>query len=251
VRLLNIELDDMSMIELLSRFDSGFAWTPNADCMVKLHDDRELWEAVRDADFICADGKIVCWGAHFLGTPVCEKVSGSDLFPAYCEYHKDDPEVRIFLLGAGPRVAATAAEKINARVGREIIVATHSPSMDFVNDSRESAEVVDLVNASSATVLGVGLGAPKQEIWIARYRARLEHIRTFMALGATIDFEAGHIPRAPEWMRNAGLESLHRLLREPRRLWYRYLVYDMRFFGLVLKQRLGRYHNPHEEAARQ
>jgi exopolysaccharide biosynthesis WecB/TagA/CpsF family protein len=232
------------MGELLDRFDRGFVWTPNVDCMVKLHDNPELVEAIQDADYICADGKILCWGAKFMGTPLREKVSGSDLFPAYCEHHRDNDDIRIFLLGAGPGVAAKAAENINRRIGREIIVAAHSPSMCFLDDTEECDRVIDMINNSGANVLGIGLGAPKQEIWIHRYRTRLKTIHSFMALGATIDFEAGTVKRAPRWVSDLGMEWLYRLILEPRRLWYRYLVYDMRFFWMLLKQRLGLYQPP-------
>lgn len=88
-------------------------------------------------------------------------------------------------------------ENINRKVGRQIVVGTHSPSFGFEKNEKECMELIDIINASGATVLLVGVGAPKQEKWIAKYRSQMFNIKLFMALGATIDFEAGNIKRAP------------------------------------------------------
>jgi UDP-N-acetyl-D-mannosaminuronic acid transferase (WecB/TagA/CpsF family) len=92
--------------------------------------------------------------------------------------------------------------------------------------------------------LAVGVGAPKQEIWIARHRHRMPRVTRFLAIGATIDFEAGTVKRAPKWMSRAGIEWLYRLMSEPRRLYRRYLIEGPPFFWLLLKQRLGLYRDP-------
>jgi exopolysaccharide biosynthesis WecB/TagA/CpsF family protein len=181
---------------------------------------------------------------RFLGIPVKEKVSGSDVLPAYCHFHRNNPVVRIFLLGGREGVAQMAMDRINQNTGRQIVVGAHSPSMQFVQSPDECAKVIDLIRQSGANVLVVGLGAPKQELWIDAYRERLPEVHSFMALGATLDFEAGTVQRAPQWMSSAGLEWLFRLLMEPGRLWRRYLVRDPYFFWLLLKQRLGLYRPP-------
>jgi exopolysaccharide biosynthesis WecB/TagA/CpsF family protein len=92
-------------------------------------------------------------------------------------------------------------------------------------------------------VLIVGLGAPKQEIWIDRYRGAMPNVRIFMGVGATIDYEADAVPRAPRWMTRNGLEWLYRITTEPKRYWRRYLR-DMEFFWLVAMDGLGRYRPP-------
>ena len=95
--------------------------------------------------------------------------------------------------------------------------------------------------------LAVGVGAPKQEKWILKYKDLMPNVKIFMAIGATIDFEAGNVKRAPQWMSRYGLEWLYRLLSEPSRLWKRYLVDDLPFFWLILKQRFGWYRNSFEK----
>lgn len=103
---------------------------------------------------------------------------------------------------------------------------------------------MDRINRSGATVLAIGVGAPKQELWITRYKDQLPNVQTFLAIGATIDFEAGTVQRSPRWMSDVGLEWLFRILCEPKRLWKRYLVHDLPFFWLILQQRLRTYRNP-------
>lgn len=243
-RILNIEVDTLSKADLLQEFDRGVLVTPNADHLVLLQEDESFFRAYREADFVTIDSQIVLWASRFLNLAVPEKISGSDFLPAYCDYHRDNPNVRLFLLGGRDGVAAKAAERINSRAGRRLVVGAHSPSMNFVNDPTECDSAIEMINQSRANVLAVGLGAPKQELWIIRNRAKLPRIHSFMAIGATLDFEAGTLRRAPTWMQRSGLEWLHRLAHEPGRLWRRYLLRDTRFFWLVLRQRFGLYREP-------
>jgi exopolysaccharide biosynthesis WecB/TagA/CpsF family protein len=190
------------------------------------------------------DSKILFFISRFLGTPIKEKISGSDLFPAFYQYHKNNEDIKIFLLGAREGVALKAQEKINAQVGRTMIVGAHSPSFGFEKNEEECAKIIELINQSGATVLAVGVGAPKQENFISKYKDQFTNIKIFLAIGATIDFEAGNIKRAPKWISEIGMEWLYRLLAEPKRLWKRYLVHGPSFFWLILKQKLNLYVDP-------
>ncbi len=244
VRILNAQLMNVSFAELLERFSSGSVVFLNVDTLMKLQRDREYASICGSADYVVGDGQILVYASCLLGTPLREKISGSDFLGAFCEYHRNDPEVRIFLLGAGPGVAARARSRINGRLGREIVVGAHSPSFGFEDEPDECADIVERINDSAATVLVVGVGAPKQEKWIARHRDRLRGVTRFLSVGATIDFEAGAVSRAPAWMSRVGLEWLYRLAQEPRRLWRRYLVEGPPFFWLLLRQGIGRYEDP-------
>lgn len=244
INILNVQVDNVSLNELLERLDRGVVYTPNVDHLIKLQNDREFQEAYQAAHFRVCDSKVLYYVSRFLGAPLREKISGSDLFPAFYEYHRYNPEIRIFLLGAAEGVARLAQQKINAKVGRDIIVEAHSPSFGFEKNEAECDAIIDLINQSGATVLAVGVGAPKQEKWIYKYKDRLPNVRIFLAIGATIDFEAGSLSRAPQWMSAAGLEWLYRLAMEPHRLWRRYLLEDPLFFWLVLKQKLNLYIAP-------
>ncbi|MGF1492095.1 MAG: WecB/TagA/CpsF family glycosyltransferase [Microcoleaceae cyanobacterium] len=242
VKILNVAIDKLATIDLLEKLKhGGVVFTPNVDHMVRLQRDAEFFEVYSQADYIVCDSKVLIYASHFLGDSIEEKISGSDLFPAFYQYYKDDEEMRIFLLGAAEGVAERAAQNINAKVGREMVVATYSPPYGFEKDESECQKIIQLINSSNATVLAVGLGAPKQEKWVSKYRSQLTGVNVVLAIGATIDFEAGNVQRSPQWMSNIGLEWLYRLLKEPKRLWRRYLVDSLPFFGLLLSQKFRRY----------
>jgi N-acetylglucosaminyldiphosphoundecaprenol N-acetyl-beta-D-mannosaminyltransferase len=245
-RLLNVWVDNLSMSELMATLDEGIVWTLNPDHLYHLQRTRDFYDAYRQADFITSDSKYVYWGLAWIGRRIKEKVSGSDIVPAYCAYHANDPAVKVFLLGATPGVAQRALERINARVGSRVVVGAHSPSMRFVGDEAEIAETIAVVNASGATCLIVGLGAPKQEIWITKYRNAMPNVKIYMGVGAAIDYEAGAVKRAPRWMTRTGLEWLYRITTEPRRYWRRYLR-DLEYFWLLLLDGLGLYRSPMTE----
>ena len=180
--------------------------------------------AYRKADFITSDSKYVYWALGWIGRRIQEKVSGSDIVPTFCQHHRDNPDVKIFLLGAAPGIAQKARERINAARGREVVVGAHGPSMNFVNDEAEIAEAIcDDQRIAARPCLIVGLGAPKQEIWMDRYRTAMPNVKVFMGVGATIDYEADAVVRAPRWMTRNGLEWVYRMTTEPRRYWRRYL----------------------------
>jgi exopolysaccharide biosynthesis WecB/TagA/CpsF family protein len=245
VHLLNINVHNIAMIELLDKLRlGGTVFTPNVDHLVKLQHNQEFYQAYQGADYMVCDSKVLMYAARFLKTPIQEKISGSDLFPAFYTYYKHEQSVKIFLLGSAPGIAERARQKINAKVGRDIVVAAHSPSFGFEMNEEECKKIVRLINNSGATVLAIGVGAPKQELWLMRYRDQLHNIKTFLAIGATIDFEAGNVKRSPRWMSEVGLEWLYRVICEPRRLWKRYLIHDLPFFWLILQQRLSLYRNP-------
>lgn len=243
VRVLNVEIDDIPLKPLLEALGhrGGVVYTPNVDHLVKLRYDRDLFRAYQAADYLTCDSQILMFAARLLGAPICEKISGSDLLPALYRYYAADRDITLFLLGAAEGVAARARDRINEQVGRNMVVDVYSPPYGFERDEAECEAIVERVNRSGATILAVGLGAPKQEKWIYHYRDRMPQVKTFLAIGASIDFEAGQVARAPRWMSNCGLEWAFRLCSEPRRLWRRYLVESLPFFGEILRQKLGCY----------
>ena len=244
IPILNIEIDNFSLDELLSELKEGIIVTPNVDHLVMLQHDKEFYDIYQKAEYVILDSQVVKIILRLLGTPAKAVISGSDFFPAFYKYHKDNPDIQIFLLGAMPGVAANAKEIINNKVEREIITGYYSPEFGFEKDENYCQKIIDMINESKANVLAVGLGAPKQEKWISKYRARLKHVKILMGIGATIDFEAGSLQRAPKYMRILALEWLYRLYKEPKRLWKRYIVNDLPFFWLVFKYKIGRYKNP-------
>jgi exopolysaccharide biosynthesis WecB/TagA/CpsF family protein len=244
IPILNIQVDNFTHQELLEEFKEGVLVTPNVDHLMILQEDREFYDLYRRAEYVAVDSRIVKNALKFLGTPIKEVIPGSDFFPFFYNFHKNDPETKIFLLGAKPGIAQQALEIINKKVGREIVVGALSPSFGFEANEVENQQIISVINRSSANVLLVGVGAPKQEKWIFRHKHQLPNIKMFLALGATIDFEAGNLKRAPRIFQLLALEWFYRLIKEPRRLWRRYLVHDLPFFYLILKQKLKTYRDP-------
>jgi len=245
VKILNLYIDNFSKDEFLKKLKQGIVFTPNVDHLMQLQSNRQLLQAYKAADYVICDSQILVYASKFLGTPFKEKLAGSDVFPAFCHYHKDNPDIRVFLLGAAPGVAKKAQARINARIGRKIVVAEYSPPWGFENDEQECHKIVQLINDSGATVLGVGVGAPKQELFISKYKQKFNpNIKIIMGIGATIDFEAGNVKRAPKFLSDIGLEWFFRFSVEPRRLWKRYFVDDVGFLWLILKQKFKLYKAP-------
>ena len=239
VVILGITIHNLSMIELLEKLNlyGGTVVTPNVDHLMRLQKEADFREVYKTADYSVCDSKIVQYASYFLGQPIREKISGSDLFPAFYQYNRDNQDTKIFLLGGKEGVAHQAQLNINKKVGREIVVEAYSPSFGFEKNEAECQMIVEKIRASGATVLAVAVGTPKQEKWIFKYKSSLPNIKIFLSVGATIDFEAGRLSRAPNWISAMGIEWLYRLLLEPKRLWKRYLVDDLPFLFLILKQK--------------
>jgi N-acetylglucosaminyldiphosphoundecaprenol N-acetyl-beta-D-mannosaminyltransferase len=242
-RILNAWVDSLTVDEVVEKLDEGILYTLNPDHLYHLQRNPDFFAAYQEAALVSSDSKYVYWGLAFLDRAIKSKASGSDIVPAYWRKNAKNPEVRIFLLGAKPGIADRARERINSLAGREIVVGAHGPSMNFVNDPEETSEAIDMINRSDATCLIVGLGAPKQEIWIMRNRHRMPGVKVYMGVGATIDYEALAIRRAPAWMNRNGLEWVFRMTTEPKRYWRRY-ARTLEYFWLVLLDRVGLYSAP-------
>lgn len=246
IKILNVKLDNINQQELLLQLNKGVLVTPNVDQIVKMQSDKEYYEIVKRAEWCVCDSKILFLCSKLLGTPLPEAIPGSSFFPAFYEYHKDDEHCKVFLLGAMNGVAQKAMDNINQKVGRQMVVAAYSPSYGFENKPEENDSIIQVINSSRANVVLVGVGCPKQEKWIDAHKSKMPNVDVWMALGATIDFEAGNIKRAPLIWRKFYMEWFYRFLQEPKRLFRRYFIDDMKFFWYFGKQLIGIYNNPFE-----
>jgi N-acetylglucosaminyldiphosphoundecaprenol N-acetyl-beta-D-mannosaminyltransferase len=162
-----------------------------------------------------------------------EKISGSDLVLPLMD-RAEREGWRVYILGGAPGVGALAAARLVERFPRIQIAGTDAPRIDMDAPASSRAPVLDRLRAAKADVVLVALGAPKQEIFIAEAAPDLRPA-VLLGVGAAIDFIAGTAKRAPRWMSSSGLEWLFRLLKEPRRMWRRYLVRDPEFLVIVLR----------------
>lgn len=240
IKFLNIAIDNITMEEAVREIENlilnkkpSYVVTPNVDHIVKLEKDEEFKEVYQNADLVLTDGMPLIWISKILKTPIKEKVSGSDLFPNVCKLAAEK-NYSLFLLGAAEGVAKKAAENLKDKYKEIKIAGIYSPSYGFENKDDEIQLIIKMVNESNPDILAVGVGAPKQEKFIYKYKNYL-NVPVSLAIGASIDFEAGNIKRAPNWMQNIGLEWFYRLCKEPIRMFKRYLIEDLEIIKILSK----------------
>lgn len=246
IDLLGVPIDNVSMdeaidtiVDLARTRRCAYVVTPNVDHLVKLQHDRAFREVYDQADLILADGMPLIWASRLLRTPLKEKVSGSDLFVRFAERATRE-NLRLYFLGGREGAAEKAAEVLTRRFPGLQVVGTYCPYFGFQDDPQENARIAATVHDADPHVLFVGLGAPKQELWIHRNREAL-NVPVSIGVGVSFEFVAGMVKRAPRPLQKLGLEWGWRLAMEPRRLWKRYLVDDRPFFTLLWRQYVAKH----------
>jgi N-acetylglucosaminyldiphosphoundecaprenol N-acetyl-beta-D-mannosaminyltransferase len=236
VRIGRLPIDKVTFEQALSQVDElvssrrgGTVFTPNVDHIVMAEEDAALREAYEAASLRLVDGMPVVWASRALGKGLPEKISGSDFVPRLLE-HARDQEWRVYLLGSTPDNVASAAARL--LTGGVNVVGYAGPRIDV---GARHDDVLEAVSRTTPDIVLLGLGAPKQELFAHQVASRLAPA-VLLGVGATIDFLAGALPRAPSWMSRSGLEWLYRLGREPTRLWRRYLLRDPKFAWIVMRQ---------------
>jgi N-acetylglucosaminyldiphosphoundecaprenol N-acetyl-beta-D-mannosaminyltransferase len=222
------------VLGLLELGDSGhYVVTPNVDHAVLLHKRPELASVYSDASLVIADGLPLIWASQWLKKALPERVAGSDLVPAV--FRAARKPLRVYLLGARPGIAQTAADNIVLKYPNVRIAGVQSPPVGFELETSTNNAAVSLVAEAAPDILVLGLGAPKQELWAYRERYRLK-AKVILCAGATIDFLAGARRRAPLWCQRYGLEWAYRALEEPRRLVPRYAEDAVMFPRLMARE---------------
>lgn len=218
----------------------GWIVTPNLDILREFTLDAESRELILSASHRVADGAPIVWASRLAGAPLPERVPGSDLVLSLPEAAAK-AGARVFLLGGKPGVATTAArrlEDLHPELGR---VGSYCPPVGFEDDPAELARINAAIRETSPVLILIGLGFPKQERLIRWLRSELPSA-WFAGVGISLSFLAGDQPRAPAVLQRLGLEWLHRLWHEPRRLFGRYVVrgvpFSLRLFGWALASRL-------------
>jgi N-acetylglucosaminyldiphosphoundecaprenol N-acetyl-beta-D-mannosaminyltransferase len=223
--------------DLVKAKNGGTVFTPNVDHVVLFEEDPAFRRAYEATTLSLADGMPVVWAARLLGTPVPEKVSGSDLVIPLAK-RAAVRGWRVFLLGASDNAAIAAKVEIERIAPGVNIVGRLSPMIDLKQPATARASIVDTVKAASPDIVFFAFGTPKQEIFIDEVRDALKPA-VLLGVGASFDFIAGLVPRAPRWMAQNGLEWLYRLTKEPKRLWRRYLVRDPKFAVIFARSLIG------------
>jgi len=200
------------------------------------HERPEVRAALNGADWATPDGMPVVWALRWFGARRVGRVYGPDLMLALTDVSAQKGYAQYYLGGAPGVADALAAEMQRRFPGLKVAGSFCPPFRELALDEEQA--MITHVNESGAHIVWVGLGSPKQDVWMARYRPALRP-PLLVAVGAAFDFFTGRQPQAPRWMQRNGLEWLFRLASEPRRLWKRYLIGNPLFLWRLLKQRLG------------
>lgn len=212
--------------------ESRYVCICNAHSVVTAGQASAFRTVVAQADMATPDGAPVAWMMRKLGYPDQQRINGPDLMWKYCAEAAKRYE-SIYLYGGTEETLTVLLAKLGAVFPTLRVAGAYSPPFRTLTDT-EDTEVVERINASGAGTVWVSLGCPKQELWMAEHRGRINAV--MVGVGAAFDYHAGTIQRAPLWMQNAGLEWFHRLASEPRRLWKRYLVTNTLFIWGALAQ---------------
>jgi exopolysaccharide biosynthesis polyprenyl glycosylphosphotransferase len=230
-RLLGIDIDSLTAGQFLDRIDTFIkSGKPhqisylNADCLNKCWSDRLYREVISESDLVYADGMGVVWASRLFGNPLPERLNANDLLPQFCQ-RSEEKNYRIFLLGGEKGIAEKTAEDLKTKYPNLQIVGCHH---GYFSGKKEEEDVITLIHESKVDILIVGMGAPKQELWIKNNIDRLG-APVAWGVGGLLDYSAKGLQRAPVWMRKAGMEWFWRLCLEPRRLWRRYLLGNLLF----------------------
>lgn len=240
--MLNTHVNNFTMEEalqatecLLEQPKAAYVVAVNVDVIIKIEHDPYLRKIIDEADICLVDGKPLVWLARQEGYPVKEKVSGSDLVPELCRRAAGQGK-SIFILGGAEGVAHRAGQNLLKAFPGLRIAGTYAPPMGFEHSKTELDKINNMLDSSAPDYLFACLGCPKQEKWVYENIGK-SRAKVFVCAGATVDFLAGKINRAPKWMSEHGLEWLYRMTQDPNRLVKRYLVDDMKIFRLAWRYR--------------
>ena len=240
--LLNTYVNNVDMNEALSAIDEmiasgkkSYVVAINVDVVMKIEDDPHLKKIVDEADMVLVDGKPLIWISKWHGKPVKAKISGSDLVPLLCTKARDKG-YSIFIIGGKEGIAEKAKENLERDLPGINVVGTYAPPFGFEKDEIELEKINTMISEAHPDLLIACFGCPKQEKWIYENYQKYD-AKVSICAGATVDFLAGNVNRAPRWMSEHGLEWLYRFLQEPKRMFKRYFIDDVKIIKLIRKYR--------------
>jgi N-acetylglucosaminyldiphosphoundecaprenol N-acetyl-beta-D-mannosaminyltransferase len=241
LRLGGVRVDRVDMRETLTRIEAFIAGraprrivTVNLEYVRHAHNDPQFRAALDAADLAVADGMPLVWLSRLSGRPLRERIAGVDLADRLAAL-ASRKGYSVFFLGAGPGVAQSTARALQERYPGLRVAGTYTPPLGEFS-AEEQQKIDEAIAAARPDILLVALPTPRQELW-NHANARRWNVPVVIGVGAAFDMLSGGIRRAPAWMRRSGLEWLFRLVREPRRLWKRYLVHDTAALIRILKSR--------------
>ncbi len=239
IQLFNIPIDCLTMQETLKFIISAIKKRKqlhhivvNAGKIVAMQKDPEFFKSVINSDIINADGQAVIWASEFLNNPLPERVAGIDLMQNLVKIAAKE-KFKIFLFGAKEEIVSKIAKKYQKLYSDDLIAGYRNGYFD----KSEEENIAKQIARSKANLLFVAISSPVKENFLNKYKKTFKNVNFIMGVGGSFDVIAGKVKRAPVWMQKAGLEWFYRFLQEPRRMWKRYLLGNLEFVRLVLKER--------------
>lgn len=239
IEMMGCQIDNLTMEETLGTIE-GFIKSGkphqhvvvNVDKLVKASRDPQLRKIINECALINVDGMPVVWASRLLGKRLKERVAGVDLFEALMK-RAAERNWRVFLLGAKEEVVSDVKTLYEQKYPGLVVAGYRNGYWSTEEESR----VVEQIKTANADLLFVAISSPKKELFLGRYQAEMR-VPFAMGVGGTFDVAVGKVKRAPLWMQKTGLEWFYRFLQEPRRMFRRYFIDDMAFFGLLIKEAL-------------
>lgn len=205
----------------------------NVDIIVKMESDKYLKKIIDEANLSVVDGTPLMWISKIFKKPFKEKISGSDLVPLLCKV-SSEKGYKIFIIGGKDGIAEKAKSNLELQYEGIKVVGTYSPPFGFEKNDSELLKINNIISEAKPDILITCFGCPKQEKFIYENINKYDAIVSICA-GATVDFLAGNVKRAPKWISNIGMEWFYRFTKEPKRLFKRYFIDDIKIFRLILK----------------
>lgn len=218
------------LLQEIRKPDQTVLYYLNVHVANEAHENPRLKKILQQGDVVYCDGAGVLLASNLLGQPLPSRLTAADWFEDLLGFLAEK-DCGVFLLGGEPGIAEKALQTIAQRLPQHTVVGVHHGYI--LKDEALEAAVIAQINAARPDLLIVGFGTPLQELWIERHRQNLQ-VPAIYAIGATMDYVAGKIPRCPPWMGQAGLEWLYRLCIEPQRLFRRYVVGNPQFLWRIL-----------------
>lgn len=240
-KVINNNITDFNYLQTVStilewaRFSSSrYVCIANAHMLMEAFDSNEYKKIINNADILTPDGMPLVWMIRLKGQRKQERVYGPTLMLYVLEAAMRE-KIPVGFYGGKPEILQSLVRNMQKRFTNLDIVYSFSPP--FSDDLLEKEDGIEEMKKSGLRILFVGLGCPKQEIWMAKHSSKLNAV--MLGVGAAFDFHGGVKPQAPSWMQKLGLEWLFRLKTEPHRLWKRYLYHNPRFIFLAILDLLG------------
>ena len=231
----NVNMDEaiQAIEDMIASEKKSYIVAINVDVVMKIENDSYLKEITDKADMVLVDGKPLEWIAKWHKRPIKAKISGSDLVPILCE-RAAEKGYSIFIIGGKEGIAEKAKQNLERDLPGIRIVGTYAPPFGFEKDEKELSRINEMTSSVHPDILIACFGCPKQEKWIYENYQKYD-AKVSVCAGATVDFLAGNVNRAPKWMSDHGLEWFYRFLQEPKRMFKRYFVDDVKILKLIRK----------------